>query len=240
MTSETAGKSRNPIRDDMLAMLQFARIGAYAVSLDQTILFWNRSAQRILGHSSEDVLGRKCYEVLSGRRPGEMAAGCMGGCPSVRSLSLRRVPSPVGMELLCSSGERQRLFLVPMVVGGAMGDAPLLLHLFDDDAQFERLSGELASLPRELSQHGVQVVSPVPLNEEQLPDSVNLTPRELEVLRLVALGWDVPGIAEDLEISPHTVRNHIRRFRAKLKAPTRLDAVVAGLRLGILKVNQSE
>ena len=61
-----------------------------------------------------------------------------------------------------------------------------------------------------------------------------LSPRELEVLRLVSLGWSTPRIASDLGISPHTVRNHIRHFRHKLNATTKLEAVLTAMRMGML------
>ena len=58
------------------------------------------------------------------------------------------------------------------------------------------------------------------------------------MLRLIALGWDTPKIAGELGISRHTVRNHIRNLRQKLKANTKLDAVVTGIRLGILPISR--
>ena len=57
------------------------------------------------------------------------------------------------------------------------------------------------------------------------------------MLRLVSGGWDTPRIANELNISPHTVLNHIRHFRRKLDAPTKLDAVVTAIRLGILPID---
>ena len=62
-----------------------------------------------------------------------------------------------------------------------------------------------------------------------------LTPREVEVLHLVALGWETAAIAEELGVSVHTALNHIRNFRQKLDAQNKLQAVVAAVRLGILK-----
>ena len=66
-----------------------------------------------------------------------------------------------------------------------------------------------------------------------------LSRREMEVLRLVALGWDTRRIAARLGISRHTVRNHIRNLRNKLGASTKLDAVLRGLWLGIISVGGS-
>ena len=59
----------------------------------------------------------------------------------------------------------------------------------------------------------------------------------MEVLRLMAQGWDTQRIATELGISRHTVRNHIRNLRQRLNASTKLDAVVKGIRLGILHMS---
>ena len=54
-------------------------------------------------------------------------------------------------------------------------------------------------------------------------------------MRLVALGRGTHQIAEELGISPHTVRNHVRHFRRKLNARTKLEAVLTAIRRGILE-----
>jgi DNA-binding NarL/FixJ family response regulator len=53
-----------------------------------------------------------------------------------------------------------------------------------------------------------------------------LTPRELEVLRLVALGLDNAQIADRLVISPHTLQRHVSSIYAKLGGATRPQAIV--------------
>lgn len=61
-----------------------------------------------------------------------------------------------------------------------------------------------------------------------------LTERELEVLALLAQGLGPQAIAERLVLSPHTVRNHVRHVLDKLDAHSQLEAVAAGLRLGLV------
>jgi DNA-binding CsgD family transcriptional regulator len=56
-------------------------------------------------------------------------------------------------------------------------------------------------------------------------DSYGLTPRELEVLRLVAAGRSNREIAEALVISEHTVARHVQNIFAKLHVPSRTAAV---------------
>lgn len=64
--------------------------------------------------------------------------------------------------------------------------------------------------------------------------------REREVLQLLADGRSVADIAGCMELSTHTVRNHIRRAMKHLGVHTRLDAVVAAARAGILSVESTK
>jgi len=56
-------------------------------------------------------------------------------------------------------------------------------------------------------------------------DRKTLTPRQLQLLRLVADGKTNKEIAADLNLSPFTVKNHIRRVMRQVEAASRHDAV---------------
>lgn len=221
-------------QSEILRILTKAECGAYVISLDQTILFWNEGAERILGYRSDEVLGRRCYEMMTGLLPGGFNPACLHGCPSIRAIRAGLVPTQLTMRILCASGEEKTASLTPLVVAGSENDEPLLVHLLDDrpkPRESDRIPAELKS---ELRKRGADIVSdhPVTLSDEERVQK--LTRRELEVLRLVSQGWKVPRIAEELGISPHTVRNHIRNLRQRLNAKTKLDAVMTAIRVGIL------
>jgi PAS domain S-box-containing protein len=65
------------------------------------------------------------------------------------------------------------------------------------------------------------------------PAVARLTPRQREVLGLLAAGRSTVEIAEELALSPETVRNHVRHVLRRLHARTRLEAVLEARRLGI-------
>lgn len=66
------------------------------------------------------------------------------------------------------------------------------------------------------------------------PDLTGLTPRELEVLRLVAQGLSNQEIATRLVVSQHTVHRHVSNILTKLDLSSRAAAVAYAGRLGLL------
>jgi len=63
-----------------------------------------------------------------------------------------------------------------------------------------------------------------------------LTPRESEVLRLLADGLGNKEIAVKLSISEHTIKFHIHSILGKLGAASRTEAVTRGLRSGLIEL----
>ncbi len=79
---------------------------------------------------------------------------------------------------------------------------------------------------------GERVVGVFGLVEERPDDSPtaphpHLTPRQVEVLRLLEQGRSTKQIAAELHLSTETVRNHIRRLLRALGVNSRLEAVAA-------------
>ena len=64
-----------------------------------------------------------------------------------------------------------------------------------------------------------------------------ITPREEEVLQLIADGCSTPEVAEQLFISQKTVKNHLASIYQKLDARDRTQAVLQAVRMGIVTLN---
>jgi DNA-binding NarL/FixJ family response regulator len=71
-------------------------------------------------------------------------------------------------------------------------------------------------------------------DRRRYPRRIHLTPRECEVLGLLAEGLSNKLICRRLNIAPSTVKIHVARILAELGASTRLQAVVVAQRLGLL------
>jgi len=110
----------------------------------------------------------------------------------------------------------------------------------DQDVAMRLLQRVLEEAPKE-KEESVDSASPSaqrPIEERRHPASLELlTPREVEVLRLVARGRTNEQIARSLLVSVSTVKKHIRRVVDKLGVSDRTQAAVRAIELGLLPTN---
>lgn len=66
------------------------------------------------------------------------------------------------------------------------------------------------------------------------PPPEDLTPRQYEVLRLLARGSSTAQIAESLSLSRETVRNHVPGLLSALRVNSRIEALIEGRRRGLI------
>lgn len=80
-----------------------------------------------------------------------------------------------------------------------------------------------------------RISKPAPRHQDAfLPDP--LSPREIEIIRLVATGASNKEIAEKLVISEGTVKNHLSSILSKLSVRDRMQAVLKAKELGIITI----
>jgi PAS domain S-box-containing protein len=94
-------------------------------------------------------------------------------------------------------------------------------------ADGQRVAVELSAVPLKRGGHAVGVFGQFKDVEEEppLPPHPRLTPRQVEVVRLLEQGRSTVQIADELQLSRETVRNHIRHILHALGAHSRLEAV---------------
>ncbi|MFF5705070.1 response regulator [Streptomyces sp. NPDC012794] len=97
-------------------------------------------------------------------------------------------------------------------------------------------TGEAAVAPRLLTRLLSTYVRTTPREPRPAPEApVGLTPRELEIWRLLATGLDNAGISAELDISVSTVKNHITAVFGKLGVRDRAQAVIAAYETGLVQ-----
>ncbi len=123
------------------------------------------------------------------------------------------------------SRRARELFTRKVLGTSAATDAPAVLL----STAGKRVAVEISAVPLK---NGEQVVGVFGLLDERPDDrpilpQPHLTPRQVEVLRLLEQGRSTKQIAAELHLSTETVRNHIRRLFRALGVNSRLEAVAA-------------
>lgn len=200
---------------------------------EQRIVRWNGGAERLLGYTAADVLGRACYKVIAGLgRSGQ--ATCGPDCPVRRCVDRRELPQSVEVNARTRDGKRVWLHLSVIVIPHESG--PLRAHVLldvSDRRHAAEVVAQVASLCRpsevllldECGRSGQRACSGATGAAEP-----TFTTREREVLRLVADGLSNEAIAARLVISANTVRNHVQHILVKSGAHSRAEAVSFALR----------
>ena len=104
-------------------------------------------------------------------------------------------------------------------------------YLFKDT-----LANDLVTIVREVHNGGRPIPPAVASRVAARVNQTALSPRELEVLKLVAKGMRNKEIADHLGVSSDTVQTHIKHFFVKLNVSDRTAAVTVALSRGILHI----
>jgi PAS domain S-box-containing protein len=207
---------------DLDGLLTNTADGVCAIGVDGRIVLWNRSAERMLGYPAREALGRNCCDVFVGRDPAGNRL-CYQGC-HVQTLVKRGEPvEHFQMATRTKAGKPIWLDISILAVPGVRRELTTTVHLFRDVT----VAHELETLVRE------RLAQTRPAPDDGQPPS-DLTPRELEILRLIAGGANTRAMAEKLHVSSATVRNHVQHILEKLGVHSRLEAAAYATRRGLV------
>lgn len=178
----------------------------FAFGSDLRIRSWNRALEELTGIQAEEALGRHCWELLGAvdQRGGLV---CHAGCSNARLAC--QGWGVAGQRLLIRTATGRRWVTVSTISVRDNGE-PVILHLL---------------------RNGPEVGAQEP---ERAEPAVALTPRQAQVLELLANGAPAKVIAQRLDIAETTVRNHIRAILLELGAHSQLEALAEARRRHVL------
>jgi PAS domain S-box-containing protein len=189
--------------------------GMFVTDERQRIVAWSSAAQRLLGFSPEEAIGRTCFQVVMGREPDGHPV-CGRNCSVTRNA--RRLRGTAAYEVVAHArdGSFKCLSNSVLVIEGP-GGAFHVVHLVRETPASPPVARRIEVAP-----------------ESEQPLVETLTRRELEVLGLLAHGATIDEIAESLTISVLTARNHTANIGRKLGAHSRLETVLLAMRHGLV------
>jgi PAS domain S-box-containing protein len=194
----------------------------FVVDPDYRIVYWDTQAESLTGLLAEETVGRPCYEVVRGRCEGG-GSFCSRECSVMRLSRAGRPVDSYEMRVFTRSGTRW--FNVSNISVDSE-EGTYLVHLMRD--------AQKAHETLEMAQKMIQLSS---ANSAPAPDRRDipaLTPRQLEVLALLAEGETAKKIGRELYLSEATVRNHIRSLLQALGVHSQLEALSKAYKTGLL------
>ena len=202
----------------------------------------NESALKLLGFRREEVIGRRAAELSRWEQETSKTRDKLLLLRSVKAEgSLRDVPIDfytktgalrnglASFEIIELSGELCLLSMVLDVTERRRDEAELLQavkEVMSDTDWFSR------SFVEKLAQVRTKGANLQELSGHQA-EIKDLTPREQQVLERVAQGYNNRQIADELELSTHTVRNYLANVFEKLDLHSRAEAVVWARKRGL-------
>jgi PAS domain S-box-containing protein len=205
---------------ELFSLLEHTTDAAFVLSSEGTIQYWNKSAERLLGYSSKEVVNKTCYEVLQGTGPLGTQV-CHEGCTVMECAGNRAEIPNFDMSVKTRSGERIWINMSTLVFDNSRTGQRSLIHLAHDiteQKKTEQLVHKVVDLSKQLSDAGTSIGRPTPVSP--------LSDQEKHILRLFAEGKDSPEVGDKLGISLQTLRNHLHHINQKLRTHNRLEAVM--------------
>jgi PAS domain S-box-containing protein len=193
-----------PTDDQVLDQIGLAVI---ATDADGVVTTWNARAESLYGWSHDEAVGRHISELTvpdeARRTAEEIIAAIQRGQSWEGAFRVRRKDGSVFTAFV--------------------KDSPIV----DDDGRLIGIVGVSIEIGEPALAEAVRTL----VGDGNRPQRRTraLSPREREVLVLLARGLTGEQIAERLVLSPETVRTHIRNAREKLGASTRVEAVTMAL-----------
>ncbi len=182
------------------------------------LIFWNKSAERLLGYTSEEAVATSCASLLKGC---DVYGNryCDQTCPitqaAVRGETVRH------FDLRLQAKDKRTVVVDVSILTFTLAppDYFFLAHILTPSKSLEPVS-----------QHPETGESPARFRlivAQQSPDARarKLTAREVEVIGMLAAGHTTPEIASRLHISTLTARNHIQNILDKLELHSKAEAV---------------
>ena len=223
-----------------------------------------RSALRTLLEGSEEVEviaeatdGKETLRLSRRLRPDlvlmDVIMPTMDGVAATRAIKAE-LPRTVVLVMTASEDSEHLLSALRVGAGGYVlksADPEWIM-----EAVLKALEGEfpldqevakrlLLRLSQEKQERQVERVNPVPetptseVRETPPVDAANreLSPREAEVLKLIAHGRTNEQIARELVLSTSTVKNHVGRILGKLGASDRTQAAIMAIEMGLISIS---
>ncbi len=194
----------------------------------------------------DHLIVRAGLTTLLGKEPGFVVTGCVDGGSEALAFLERHDVDVVLLDLRMP--KKCGLDVLPEIVSRFAAPRVLILSSFDYEEEIYRAAkaGALGYLTKDAARAEiVEGIRQVAAGHLHFPEAIatrlalresrtGLSPRERDILAMIAKGLTNKEIARALQISQFTVRNHVIHILEKLEASDRTEAVSIALQQGVI------
>jgi PAS domain S-box-containing protein len=206
---------------EVFEFLEETADAAFCVDPQGEICFWNTSAKDLLGYARSEAVGKNVHALLR-------CHGALGARICTRDFYTQqaatedsKIPN-FDVEVTARSGDKVWLDLSTLILNHGRTHPRLVVHLARNITKRKQQEELLHSL-LEVSKRIVAISGG---NGTARPAPVSpLSEQEQRILRLFSEGRNSAEIAQRLEITLQTLRNHLHHANEKLGTRNRLEAV---------------
>jgi PAS domain S-box-containing protein len=199
----------------------------FVVDPEYRVVYWDARSESLTGFLAEEMVGGACYEVLSGEDEDGTPFG-IHVHSAVRLAWAGRPYHGYDTRVFTRSGGERWIAVSSLAVETEEGPYVICLMRAAQEAH-ETL--EMARHLIQLSRHEHPRQEGMGRGRRDVPA---LTPRQREVLGMLASGKTAGEIGRELYLSQATVRNHIRALLQALGAHSQLEALARAREAGLL------
>ena len=199
----------------------------FVVDPEYRVAHWDAGAESLTGFLAEEMVGKPCYENLSGEGEDGTPFGVHAHSAVRLAWAGRPCPGYDARVLTRSGGER---WIAVSSLAVETEEGPYVFCLMRDAQQ----AHETLEMARHLIRLSRHERPPEGGTGSKFLDAPVLTPRQREVLGLLASGKTAGEIGRELYLSQATVRNHIRALLQALGAHSQLEALARAREAGLL------
>jgi PAS domain S-box-containing protein len=250
---EIRGASIQP--PDYAALVEAAGDFIYTLDLEGRFTFLNQAAARMLGHSVEELLGKKFTVVLSGHHA-EVALQHFGRgvagtetTPFFEVEVLRKDGSSALLEVRAGSLYKDGELIGRQGIGRDISEVRSLQQAIAAKSErlalIEERTRIAMALYARIAEFAVEDTDDVVSSSRalrQMHDAVlrvtadhnGLSQFDVGILQLLAKGCSNREIAVAVHRSPHTIKDHIKKIKERIGVKRRAELVATALKLGLI------
>jgi len=203
-------------------LVEGTRDSAFAVDGSGFIVAWNSAAEEMFGLCAKEAIGKPCGEIIQGSD--ECGPVCSRSCTVQQAVHARHPVRNFDLQVRTRQGTRWCNLSV-LIAEETHSSSPCSIHIVRPAGIQKRLELLIRDFVVTETKLPIEQAAALISSSRAPAREIDLSKRELEVLKLLAKGSTTAGIAGQLHISRTTVNNHIQHIHHKLDTHTRLEAI---------------